>query len=1122
MPDSSRRHEAGSPGDPGRRESGPAGDPLRRRDPERLPRKPAKVLLLGSGGLRIGQAGEFDYSGSQALKALKAEGVTSMLINPNIATVQTSRDMADRLYLLPLDAQTVERVIEKERPDGLLLGFGGQTALNVGLELADAGVLERYGVRVLGTPVEVIKDTEDRDRFIRKLREIGVHTARSRACASWEEARAAADEIGFPLMLRSAYSLGGLGSGQARDEEELRKLVEIALAQTPQVLIEEYLRGWKEVEYEVVRDRHDNCITVCNMENLDPMGIHTGESIVVAPSQTLSNREYHLLREVAVRTVRHLGIVGECNIQFALDPAGEAYRVIEVNARLSRSSALASKATGYPLAAVATHLALGRSLASLPNAVTRETVAFFEPALDYVVVKVPRWDLERFRGVSTRIGSQMMSVGEVMAIGRTFEEALQKALRMIGTGMHGLVLNRLQFDDLATELAEPTHRRVFAIGEAFAQGYSVDQVHELTQIDRWFLHRLATIVAIMHELKALAGSGRHDGAGAPAGEPMAGGQDAGRPPREPGAALMRRAKQAGFSDFQIAKATGMEMDRVRDLRKSQGVLPVIKQIDTLAAEYPATTNYLYMTYQGSESDVEPRAGAVMVLGGGPYRIGSSVEFDWCCVNAVETCRRVGYLTIMVNCNPETVSTDYDTCDRLFFEELTLERVLDIQEFEQPEGVIVSMGGQVANTLAPRLDRAGVRILGTSAADIDRAEDRNKFSSLLDELRIDQPRWAEARSIEEAAAFSEEVGYPVMIRPSYVLSGASMAVVFDQASLGAYLRRATEVNPASPVVVSKFIEDAKEIEFDGVAAGGEILLYAIGEHVENAGVHSGDATVMIPPQRLYVETARRIKQAARKIVSALRITGPFNIQFIAQENRLKVIECNLRASRTFPFASKVLKRNFIDLATRAILGEEVARVEGSSLDLDRVGVKAAQFSFSRLKGADPTMGVAMASTGEVGCLGFDMEEALLTALRSVGLRLEQKTALVSTGPPETKAAFLPVVMKLGAMGYRFYATAGTARFLRSNGIRVETLRWPLEGGTPNCLECLRSGKIGLVINIPKNNEEEELSNDYLIRRGAIDHEIPLLTNLRLTERLVEALEVADFDHLPVREWQEYGP
>jgi len=1058
--------------------------------------QPRKVLVLGSGGLRIGQAGEFDYSGSQALKALRAEGIETVLVNPNIATVQTTEGMADRLFLLPVDAETVERVIAKERPDGLLLGFGGQTALNVGLELHANGALARHGVRVLGTPIETVRDTEDRERFVRRLAEIGVHTARSIACADPRETRAAAEAIGYPVMIRSAYALGGQGSGVARDIGELETIVARALAQSPQVLVEEYLGGWKEIEYEVVRDGAGDCVTVCNMENLDPMGIHTGESVVVAPSQTLSNREYHMLRDVSLRTIGHLGIVGECNIQFALDPRSADYRVIEVNARLSRSSALASKATGYPLAAIAARLSLGHALHSIPNSVTSSTVAFFEPALDYVVVKVPRWDLERFRGISTRIGSEMMSVGEAMAIGRTFEEALQKALRMIGTGMHGLVLNRLQFDDLAGELAQPTHRRIFAVGEAFARGMSLEEIHSLTRIDPWFLQRMAGIVETM---KRLAG------------------RCAEREAVDP--ELLRRAKVLGFSDFQIAKAIGSSMEEVRGLRQRHGIIPVVKQIDTLAAEYPAVTNYLYLTYQGAASDVEPRAGAVMVLGGGPYRIGSSVEFDWCCVNAVQTARRAGYRTIMVNCNPETVSTDYDICDRLYFEELTLERVLDIYEFEMPEGIIVSMGGQTPNTLAPRLERAGARILGTSPSDIDRAEDRNKFSSLLDELGVEQPEWMEARSIEEAQTFAARVGYPVMIRPSYVLSGAAMAAVFDAASLEAYLRRATEVNPATPVVVSKFIENAKEVEFDGVARDGEILIYAIGEHVENAGVHSGDATVVIPPQRLYVETARRIKQTARRIAARFKITGPFNIQFIAQENRLKVIELNLRASRTFPFASKVLRHNFIDMATRAILGEEVPRVEGSSLDLDRVGVKAAQFSFARLKGADPTMGVAMASTGEVGCLAPEMEEALLLALRSTGFVMRKKTALVSTGPPETKAEFLPVVMRLQRMGYEFYATSGTARFLRQNGIEAETLRWPSEASSPNCLDYIQSGRIGLVINIPKNNEEEELSNDYRIRRAAVDHQVPLLTNLRLTERLVEALETADFEDLPVREWGE---
>jgi carbamoyl-phosphate synthase large subunit len=1059
--------------------------------------RPRKVLLLGSGGIMIGQAGEFDYSGSQALKALRKEGVESILVNPNIATIQTSKEMADKLYLLPVDVETVERIIEKERPDGILLGFGGQTALNVGVELAERGVLKKFNVRVLGTPIESIKDTEDRKRFVQRLAEIKVKTARSRACRTMEESCIAAREIGFPVMVRSAYALGGLGSGMAGCMDDLRGIVRKALAHAPQVLVEEYLEGWKEIEYEVVRDSLDNCVTICNMENLDPMGIHTGESIVIAPSQTLTNTEYHMLREIAIRTVRHLEIVGECNIQYALNPENSDYRVIEINARLSRSSALASKATGYPLAAVAAHLALGRSLASLPNSVTGSTSAFFEPALDYVVVKVPRWDLERFRGVEKRIGSQMMSVGEVMAIGRTFEEALQKALRMLGTGMHGLVMNRLQFDDLREELSRPTHRRIFAVGEALAQGMSVDEIHDLTNIDRWFLHRLANIVSISKELSMLP-------RGLESLEPE----------------LLLRAKVNGFSDFQIAKVLGSEMGKVRELRKARGILPVVKQIDTLAAEYPATTNYLYMTYSGSSNDVQARAGAAMVLGGGPYCIGSSVEFDWCCVNAVKTARELGYLTVMVNCNPETVSTDYDICDRLYFEELTFERVLDIYEFESPDGIIVSMGGQVPNNLASRLSKAGARILGTSPEDIDRAEDRNKFSSLLDKLGIDQPLWAEAGSMEEASRFAESVGYPVMLRPSYVLSGAAMAVVFDSSTLQSYLTRATEVNPSMPVVVSKFIENAKEVEFDAVARNGEILVYSIGEHVENAGVHSGDATVVIPPQRLYIETTRRIKQASREIARALKITGPFNIQFIAQDNRLKVIECNLRASRTFPFASKVLRCNFVDVATRAILGGKVGKVEASALDLDRVGVKAAQFSFQRLKGSDPSMGVAMASTGEVGCLGFDMEEALLTALRSVGFKFGKKTALISTGPLESKTAFMPVLMRLREMGYKFYATSGTARFMRANGLETDTLRWPLEGGKPNCVDYISSGKIGLVINIPKSNEEEELSNDYLIRRTAVDYEVPLLTNLRLTERLVEALQTHDFDNLPVREWGEY--
>lgn len=1051
-----------------------------------------KVLLLGSGGLRIGQAGEFDYSGSQALKALRGEGVETVLVNPNIATVQTSSGMADTLYLQPVDSHTVAKIIEKEHPDGILLSFGGQTALNTGLELDASGILERFGVEVLGTPVESIRNTEDRERFVAVLDEIDVRTAGSEACRTVEDALEAARMLSYPVMLRSGFSLGGLGSGVAQDPDDLRELASSALRLAPQILVEEYLEGWKEIEYEVVRDRFDNCMTVCNMENLDPMGIHTGESIVVAPSQTLSNHEYHTLREIAIRTVRHLGIVGECNIQYALDPDSSDYRVIEVNARLSRSSALASKATGYPLAAVAARLALGSSLAEIRNTVTGCTSAFFEPSLDYVVIKVPRWDLERFLGIDSRIGSQMKSVGEVMAIGRGFEETLQKALRMIGTGMNGLVGNSLEFPNLEKELREPTHRRIFAIGEALSRGMDLEEIHRLTLIDRWFLYRIEAIVIKSIELGGMS-------------------------PEDLTSEVILNAKKLGFSDHQIAMSAGTDWEEVRKLRLSYGIRPSVKQIDTMAAEYPAVTNYLYMTYLGESDDVEPRAGSVIVIGGGPYRIGSSVEFDWCCVNAVETARKLGYLTVMVNCNPETVSTDYDICDRLYFDELSLERILDIYSFELPEGVIVSMGGQIPNTLAPGLHASGVNILGTPPDSIDQAEDRHRFSTLLDELEVDQPEWAEAGSLDEAMEFSRKVGYPVMIRPSYVLSGAAMAVVWDDSSLSAYLSRATEVNPDYPVVISKFIEEAKEIEFDGVASRGEILLYAMGEHVENAGVHSGDATVVIPPQRLYVETVRRVRQTARKITRALDITGPFNIQFLAKDNRIRVIECNLRASRTFPFSSKVLRRNFIGLATRAILGADAERVESSSLDLDHVGVKAAQFSFQRLTGADPAMGVAMASTGEVGCIGEDMEEALLSAMRSVGFLIRRNTALVSTGPQEQKALWMPVIDRMDKMGFTIYATSGTARSLRANGIAAETLRWPLEEGTPNSLEYINSGRIGLVINIPKNNQSDELSNDYLIRRAAVDCGVPLFTNLNLARRYMEALEVYDPDDLPIRSW-----
>ncbi len=1051
-----------------------------------------KVLVLGSGGLKIGQAGEFDYSGSQALKVLKEEGIKSVLVNPNIATVQTSSGMADVLYLQPVDAGTVLKVIEKERPDGVFLSFGGQTALNTGLELHDSGVFEKYGVEVLGTPVETIKNTEDRERFVRELDVIAVKTAKAAACLEVKQAVLAAEELGYPVMVRSGYSLGGLGSGVAWNAQQLKTRAEEALRLAPQILVEEYLEGWKEVEYEVVRDGFDSCITVCNMENLDPMGIHTGESIVVAPSQTLSNNEYHMLREIAIRTVRHLGIVGECNIQYALCPETGDYRVIEVNARLSRSSALASKATGYPLASVAARLALGMPLSKIRNTVTGCTSAFFEPAMDYIVVKVPRWDLERFHGIDSRIGSQMKSVGEVMAIGRGFEEALQKALRMIGTGMHGLVMNSLEFTDLEEELKQPTHRRIFAVVEAFAQGISVDRIHELTRIDRWFLFRIKEVVNTVNQMKM-------------------------RDINSISAAELIHAKRMGFSDYQIAKAIDAHWSSVRSLRLQNGIKPCVKQIDTLAAEFPAVSNYLYTTYWGEANDVEPVAGAVVVLGSGPYRIGSSVEFDWCCVNTVETARKMGYLTVMINCNPETVSTDFDTCDRLYFDELTLERVLDIYEFELPEGVIVSMGGQIANNLVPRLHSQGVKILGTSADSIDRAEDRHKFSSLLDELGIDQPEWSEVGHLKEASEFASKVGYPVMLRPSYVLSGASMAVVWDDRSMSAYLSRATEVNPSCPVVVSKFIQQAKEIEFDGVARNGEIMLYALGEHVENAGIHSGDATVVIPPQRLFVETVRRVRQTAGKIVKALEITGPFNIQFLARDNRIRVIECNLRASRTFPLSSKVLGINFIDLATRAILGEKIEPVTRSSIDLDHVGVKAAQFSFQRLTGVDPVMGVAMASTGEVGCIGESMEEALFSAMRSVGFIISKKTALLSTGPLEQKALWLPVIYIMRDMGFSFYATPGTARFLRTNGITVETLRWPMEEGHPGSIEFIREGKIGVVINLPKNNQPDELSNDYLIRRAAVDNNIPLLTNLNLTRRYFESMEVLNPEDLPVKSW-----
>ncbi len=1059
--------------------------------------RPRKVLILGSAALKIGEAGEFDYSGSQAIKALKEEGIQTVLVNPNIATIQTSEAMADRVYFLPVDGHFVEQVIARERPDGILLSFGGQTALNVGIALHRQGILDQYGVRVLGTPIQAIQDTENRDRFRQRLHEIQAQTPRSRAVETVDQAVEVAGRIGYPVMVRIAYALGGLGSGVCRNEKQLRRLAGKALSYTSQILIEEYLEGWKEIEYEVVRDAYDNCITVCNMENFDPLGIHTGESIVVAPSQTLNNREYHLLREVAIRVIRHLGIVGECNIQFALDPRSEDYRIIEVNARLSRSSALASKATGYPLAFVAAKLALGYGLFELPNHVTRVTRAYFEPALDYVVVKIPRWDLKKFRRVSRRIGSGMKSVGEVMAVGRTFEEALQKALRMVEIGARGLVANdNFRFQNLAKEIREPTEERVFAIAEALRQGMSIARIHRLSHIDKWFLYKIQRVVDLAQALQRARN-------------------------REVDRELLVQAKRAGFSDEQIAFLLGWPEEKVRRLREHWGIVPVLRQIDTLAAEFPAQTNYLYLTYHGETDDVSPPQGQrVLILGSGTYRIGSSVEFDWCCVNTGRTLRQMGKKTIMLNYNPETVSTDYDESDLLVFDEIRLETVLELWRKLSPLGVIVSMGGQIPNNLALKLHLAGVRVLGTPPESIDQAENRGKFSRLLDKLGIDQPAWRELTSLEEIKEFARKVGYPVLIRPSYVLSGAAMAVASNEGELYRYLQRATEVSPEHPTVVSKFLENAKEIELDGVARRGEIVAEAISEHVENAGVHSGDATLVFPPQRTYLETIRRVRTIARRIARALRIHGPFNIQFIAKQNEVKVIECNLRASRSFPFVSKILKRNFIDIATRVMLDDAVSPSIDSLFDLDYVGVKAPQFSFTRLEGADPTTGVEMASTGEVGCLGDDFEEAFLKALLSVGFRLPVRRVLLSTGNIESKAELLESTRLMHRMGIRFFATRGTARFMQANGIPVAMLHWPLERRQPNTLDYIKSGTIDLVINIPKNYQEEELTNDYLIRRTAVDYNVPLITNRQLAMRFAEAIFRKRLDDLRVRSWEEY--
>ena len=1075
-------------------------------------KKIKKVLLLGSGALKIGEAGEFDYSGSQALKALKEEGITTVLINPNIATVQTSEGVADKIYFLPVTPYFVERVIQKEQPDGILLAFGGQTALNCGVQLYQAGTLEKYNVKVLGTPVQAIMDTEDRELFVKKLDEIDVKTIKSEAVNSIEDAVQAAAELGYPIIIRAAYALGGLGSGFCDNEEELRLKAEKALSFSPQILVEKSLKGWKEIEYEVVRDRYDNCITVCNMENFDPLGIHTGESIVVAPSQTLTNSEYHKLRELAIRIIRHIGIVGECNVQYAFDPKSEDYRVIEVNARLSRSSALASKATGYPLAFVAAKLGLGYGLFDLKNSVTKETSAFFEPALDYIVCKIPRWDLGKFQGVDRELGSSMKSVGEVMAIGRTFEEAIQKGLRMIGQGMHGFVENKeLVIPNIDKSLHEPTDKRIFVISKAMRAGYTVDQIHELTKIDCWFLQKLMNIVRTAHDLEELD-------------ESITRAEN----PQEY-YDLMRRAKIQGFSDFQIARAIWKEkmedchMQWVRQFRKSLGIVPVVKQIDTLAAEYPAQTNYLYLTYSGIANDVKYLGDhkSIVVLGSGAYRIGSSVEFDWCGVQALNTIRKEGYRSVMINYNPETVSTDYDMCDRLYFDELTFERVMDILELENPHGVILSTGGQIPNNLATRLDEQHVSILGTTADSIDHAEDRHKFSSMLDSLGIDQPRWRELTSLADIYDFVKEVGYPVLVRPSYVLSGAAMNVCSNNAELEQFLQLAANVSKKHPVVVSEFIQHAKEIEMDAVARYGEIIIYAISEHFEFAGVHSGDATIQFPPQKLYVETVRRIKKVAGQIAQALNISGPFNIQFLAKNNDIKVIECNLRASRSFPFVSKVLKINFIELATKVMMGLPVEKPGKNEFDLDYVGIKASQFSFSRLQKADPVLGVDMASTGEVGCLGLDTSEAILKAMLSVGYQIPKKNILLSTASAKQKADMLEAAQLLHKKGYNLFATGGTHQFLTDNGIPAVKVYWPSESDhEPQALEMLHNKQIDLVVNIPKNLTQKELDNGYKIRRAAIDFNIPLITNARLASAFIEAFCSLNIDDIQIKSWDEY--
>lgn len=1060
--------------------------------------KPKKVLILGSGALQIGQAGEFDYSGSQAIKALKEDGIETVLINPNIATIQTSENFADKVYFIPIKADFVEKVIEKEKPEGILLQFGGQTALNVGVELYDKGILAKHNIKVLGTPVETIKDTEDRLLFAQRVEEIGLKVAKSKTATNLDEAIEAGKQIGYPLMVRIAYALGGLGSGLVKNELELIEKARRAFSFTNQILIEESLHGWKEVEYEIVRDKYNNCITVCSMENIDPMGIHTGDSIVIAPVQTLSAKENFNLRSIGIKLIRHLGIVGECNIQYALDPNSEDYRIIEVNARLSRSSALASKATGYPLAFIATKLALGYALNEVVNAITQETSANFEPALDYVALKFPRWDLQKFQQVSTQLGSEMKSVGEVMSLGRSFEEVLQKAIRMLDIGMLGFSGNEFHFTDLDKELSEPTDKRIFAIAEALRQGYSVDRIHELTKITKWFLYKMKNIIGLEKKLGEFSNLEALD--------------------KE----TLLRAKQAGFSDLQIAQLINNDELSVRNHRKSLCVVPVVKQIDTTAAEFPAQTNYLYLTYHGNENDISlGEKDQIIVLGSGPYRIGSSVEFDWCCVNAVNQVNKSGYKSIMINCNPETVSTDYDICDKLYFEQLTLERVLDICDKENPVGVIVSMGGQVPNNLAMKLHKAGIKIIGTSPEQIDNAESRHKFSSILDSIEVDQPEWREVTTLEDAKQFARKVGYPVLIRPSYVLSGAAMSIVLTEDELELYLKKATELNKEHPVVISKFITDAREIEVDAVADNGELFCYAIAEHVENAGVHSGDATIVLPPQRTYLETMRRVKLITKKIAKALEITGPFNIQFIAKDNEVKVIECNLRASRSFPFVSKTLKINFIEIATRLMLGEKVPRIDKSSFDLDYVGVKASQFSFTRLKGSDPVLGVEMSSTGEVACLGDDFNEAFFKSILAIGQKVPHKGVLLSTGTPKNKAELIDELLALKKLGLNFYGTKGTADFYKENGgIDVEVLYRPFDNQEPSILSYMANGLIDLVINIPKTSEKVELDSDYIIRRKAVDLNIPLFTNIQVAKRFVKALKNYSPETLPVKSWDEY--